>query len=386
MKQFSVLQRILFSCILILFLLFEIYKMFPREPIIHFPSFFLVVLCFLTSIYVFGRNYIPKDSTSISFIVLEILVLFFSFEHSLFYQFSYFTLYAELCLPLLFFLFSYYFTMQIVNKDVLPVVSFFLICVFSVVYLKYRNDSLDEILHSDSGSYTVLYFLPFALCLKNKYLKVLALFVCFFSVLSSFKRGGVVCLISGLYIYMFFCVIKEKKFMEKMKRLLLTLFPLVVVVLGVYFFDAFFDGYLSYRFSKTELDGGSGRDRIFEEVVKMISNSSWIEFLVGHGWNSVVHDSYFNLSAHNDFLECLYDFGFVTLAAYISLYVCLVKMAIGMLKRNSVYVAPLSVSIVIFFINSTVSHILLYRWFFIIFALFWGYIVACDEIERNVKS
>lgn len=174
--------------------------------------------------------------------------------------------------------------------------------------------------------------------------------------------------------------------MEKMKRLLLTLFPLVVVVLGVYFFDAFFDGYLSYRFSKTELDGGSGRDRIFEEVVKMISNSSWIEFLVGHGWNSVVHDSYFNLSAHNDFLECLYDFGFVTLAAYISLYVCLVKMAIGMLKRNSVYVAPLSVSIVIFFINSTVSHILLYRWFFIIFALFWGYIVACDEIERNVKS
>jgi hypothetical protein len=170
----------------------------------------------------------------------------------------------------------------------------------------------------------------------------------------------------------------------KTKKILLGLVFLLAFIWGVYIFNELFDGFLFYRFYAKEFSGGSGRDEIYITVIDMIRNSSYFDLLWGHGWNTVLTDNYLGFSAHNDFLECIYDFGVVTFFSYISLYVCLIVFLISLVRKKSIYAAPLFSSITMFLLNSLVSHILLYNWFFAIFSMFWGYILACEQEKRVV--
>ena len=56
---------------------------------------------------------------------------------------------------------------------------------------------------------------------------------------------------------------------------------------------------------------------------------------------------------------------------------------LSLLKRKSFYAAPFAASVAMFFLSSLISHIILYDHFFMVFALFWGYIIACDENEKK---
>ena len=381
----TLFQRISAVLIFTLLLLYEIYWMYTSAPIIPFPISLYVLFFFVTLIVVLmGDNIFHKNAVFYSFVALELLTIFFAYENSLMFSFSSKYLFFSIPLPLLLFLFSYNFSIK-TKEGVLPVIAMIMSSVLSVVYLVNRKNSnigLIDLLSTDSGSYAILYLIPFILCLKNKIMRGGFLLLSMITVLLSFKRGGAICLFSGLFVYALFCTLWERNLLKKSKRFIQALLLLTLAVFVLLYINGSFDGFLFNRFAMIEERGGSGRDVIYVHVVEMIKGSSFFELLVGHGYNTVLRDNYQGFSAHNDFLECIYDYGLITFFAYISLYINLIRLSISMLMRKSFFAPPLAASTVMFFANSLVSHIFLYEWFFAIFALFWGYVVACDEKEK----
>ena len=85
------------------------------------------------------------------------------------------------------------------------------------------------------------------------------------------------------------------------------------------------------------------------------------------------------ITAHNDYLEVLYDFGIIAFVLYVSFVVQLLKMCRRLIAMKSEYAPAIGASLAIFFVNSMVSHIWIYNQYLIIFALFWGFINAVEK-------
>ena len=90
--------------------------------------------------------------------------------------------------------------------------------------------------------------------------------------------------------------------------------------------------------------------------------------------------------ADTDLLEVPFDYGIVGTILDWALIMSMIFYTIRLSKGHSYYAAPLGMSVTIFLTGSTLSHIIVYPYFEVIFALTWGYIIACRrlELEKNV--
>lgn len=374
MKKMSIMQYVHALAIMALLVYYEVYKMYPHEPIVSFPVVNFFVLLLLIVLFIFRMDFNYKNPITQIFFCLEMLILFISFEHHFIYHDPSLIRCVILSLPLFLFLFSYNFANN--DSDNMPTIVFFIIIFLSTIFIFSNKTNVEEMLRAEAGSYCVLYFLPFAFCLKNKFLRNTAITVCIISMLLSFKRGGLISLLCGLFVFSIIRVFEIEDGSKKIKNIFLMVLFFAILIGGIYIFNDYFEDFLFYRFSVIESGGGSGRNEIYLHVIDMITNSSWPELFIGHGWNSVLRDNYLGFSAHNDFLECIYDVGLVAFCVYILLYVKLFFYSLYLIKRKSFFAAPFASSAAIFLSSSLVSHILLYVYFFSIFSFFWGYIIA----------
>ena len=60
--------------------------------------------------------------------------------------------------------------------------------------------------------------------------KVVFILLCLTTVLLSFKRGGILCLFSGIFIYTAICVIQGNDWREKRKRVFLAVISIFFVI------------------------------------------------------------------------------------------------------------------------------------------------------------
>ena len=60
-------------------------------------------------------------------------------------------------------------------------------------------------------------------------------------------------------------------------------------------------------------------------------------------------DSFLELSAHNEYLETLYDYGIIVFVIYLYFIALLVKKCVCFYKSNSVFLIPYITSLCIFF-------------------------------------
>lgn len=79
-------------------------------------------------------------------------------------------------------------------------------------------------------------------------------------------------------------------------------------------------------------------------------------------------------SAHNDFLEVLYDYGIIGFIMFIYLHVRVAKTTYKLHKHRSSYFIPYMVSFIIFVVMSIVSHLIIYPTYFCCLVAFWAYI------------
>jgi len=226
-------------------------------------------------------------------------------------------------------------------------------------------------------SYFLITILPLAYLLENRKISNSILFLAVVaSVLSGKRTGAIACMIV-LVIY----VISNHKSIQA--RILAFLKLLALVACGYFVLSTLlgtrFD-LLVDRMMALSDDGGSGRDQVFALVLNDFYKSGFFQTVFGHGYNSVINSpSSLGYSAHNEFLETLYDYGLIGILLYISIFIVLWRNY-RKLKDKKIKTAYM-MSILIFFINSMFSHQILYTTNIIMLCAFWGY---CDaRLMRN---
>lgn len=229
-----------------------------------------------------------------------------------------------------------------------------------------------------STSYIFMYLLPFFLLQPNRYIKIISFVAVALLIFTSFKRGGVLCIVVGGVVYYLVALLVKGNSATFFKIFKWIAF-VILFVIGAYYIDQLNGGVILDRFMSIQDDGGSARDRVYETTWNMIQKSDLFESLFGHGWNSVVDASPMALSAHNDYLEVWYDCGIIALTFFVFFVFKTVRMLKSMIKNNSPYSPVLALGLTFFIINSMVAHVFLYTWFFATFMGSIGYIVSLEE-------
>lgn len=338
-----------------------------------------VFLLFVSSLlYTYlNRRYINRrDNKSLRRFMFAVygISIFFSFFFSLGNKISY----ILIILPYIMFLYMYV-SCCIISDKVrhISIVSIFVFLIY--VYIQEYTKVIAFSFNQDAttnASYFILYLLPLVLCVDKKWIRILAVIVTIIVVVSSSKRGGTIAIIlaSLTYFLVEYLLIKEKVLNFGIVFLCLTI--MILVVYG----EKYIQGLTVFgRMENLVDDEGSGRLDIFRHTYLMISDSGFFNLVLGHGWNRVVSDSALKLSAHNDFLEVFYDFGLLGFTLYLSLYVFLIKRTIALIKHKSCLAPAMTVSIVLFFVNSCVSHIVIYPAYMCLFTICWGYILSLER-------
>ena len=106
--------------------------------------------------------------------------------------------------------------------------------------------------------------------------------------------------------------------------------------------------------------------------------------MFGHGYDAVIKVHQIGYSAHNDFLEVIYDFGIIAFILYLNLHFKLIGYIIRLFNAKNQLTAPLAVSYVLFLLGSLVAHIYIYIYYMIIFSVFWAFVYASNKLEHKL--
>ena len=244
---------------------------------------------------------------------------------------------------------------------------------------------LSDLTNQSNTIYYAFLELPLLLCVRKKQHQFLILIV--FSVLAllSMQRS---CIFAVLGIWtLYSCVlIMKSNGKRKATGIMIVLFLLLVGIFSFNQIDAMLGGQLSERMNKEETDVGRGRLAIYDVTWLMQQHSSVDEWILGHGHNGVWHNSPLEISAHNDLMEVLYDYGLIVFILYLCLWGYVMNKCLYLYRINSYFLVPYISSICIFIVLSLVSHLVLYTSYFNLLVIFWAGVEAFVEKEkRSVK-
>lgn len=211
-------------------------------------------------------------------------------------------------------------------------------------------------------------------------MELLLFFVLGGFILVSSKRSAAIVLLLVSIPYVFFWM-KNSKNNKTLNILLL--------MCGFLIFAAIFSGrfdYVSYRMRSVKEDEGSGRAIIWDDVIKEIKKSPFEKLILGHGYYTVSkrpNSKGDANSAHNDFLEVMYDYGIIGLILYISIYIFLFKRLWFIWKYLRPYFMSYYSGIVIMLVMAMVSHLIIYPTYFIILTTYWGAMEAVIYYQNS---
>jgi O-antigen ligase len=229
------------------------------------------------------------------------------------------------------------------------------------------------------SSYIFLMVLPILLYNPHKWSHYLGFLIAGVAVFASFKRGGILAFVLASIAFL---VVKELFIGRKFSKLIYLIVALILFAAVIWTVDNFMDNVISTRFLNIADDGGSNRDVVWSATWNMIKESDIDQLLFGHGYCTVILDSPEGFSAHNDFLEVIYDFGLFSFLLYVVLHIALIRQIFRNIRLHNPDAAIMSFSYVVFFVVSMVSIIVLYFWFGFM-ALSWG--LGCVSEEKLLK-
>ena len=283
-------------------------------------------------------------------------------------------------LIILIFIFAYILSSK--SKEILD---FFatgmIVAMLITAFFYYKNWTFaNEVDEAHLGtSYYVLFLLPTLLLTPHKWLRYVGLFITGLVLFSSFKRGGVIAFVLAIVVYLF---VKEVLVERKFTRLLVFLIAVIALFIILIFIDNAMGNIISERILNIREDGGSNRDQVWATTWNMICRSNSEQLIFGHGFNAVLKDSPLGLSAHNDFLEVLYNFGIIGFIPYLFLHIRLIQQIFMSLKIKDDRTPIMAFTYVIFIILSMISHVIVYPWVMLI-ALPWG-LMAAPKLDKEI--
>ena len=244
--------------------------------------------------------------------------------------------------------------------------------------------------------YYLIFLLPAVLCCRKKWIHYAAFFAVLIGTVFSGKRTALVIVLVCWAVWISFTM-RGKSFRLKMGIIA------VVIVLSVVGYNVFLSIANQYGLNLiarmnaaiSGADNGSGRIDIWRETFETIADENILLALIGRGYRAVsVNSQYASLSeSHNEFIQVLFDYGVFGLMLLLSICFELVRTGFRMRRENYEYAAAYWVSLIVFFLSSMVSMTLIYPYWFISMASFWGFILAdfrqycqASEAERRRKK
>ena len=217
---------------------------------------------------------------------------------------------------------------------------------------------------------------------QRYYILVLATFFAFLSM----KRSMI--LAFGL-----FWVLRGFRYLLSTGKKIYAVAITVVMIIAVYGAFIFADNITGGNLSERIYDGGNrngditnGREEIYLETIEMIMNTSPSHLILGNGHNAVRLYSVMGLSAHNEFLEIIYDYGIIILLIYLVFWGYILKQWYYHYHHDTIYFLPYTLSVCFFAVMAMVSQLVLYCSYFLYLVIFWGIVAALkDSNEKDLR-
>lgn len=212
---------------------------------------------------------------------------------------------------------------------------------------------------------------PWLLLSKEQFFRLGSiLFVMAMTVISLKRSAMTIAVISvGIVIYLEYVKGKGNAFRSFIVGMVAVLFAVCLV----YFANNLSGGVAKERMDNIEEDGGSGRLNRYEDVIRLLMDEDETGKLVfGHGYRTIENSLGEHKSAHNDFLEVVYDYGFIGLVFLVMIHIALIKRVFYLRRTESRYYEGYLISYVIFFVMCLVSHLVIYPTYFIFLTSYWG--------------
>ena len=218
----------------------------------------------------------------------------------------------------------------------------------------------------------------------KRFMKIIILVSSTACALLSGKRTALIVLVIA-FALPYLCKLLMSDGKNKLKNIFsLAALSVLIVLLYDYLLDKF-NITIFERFQNIAVDGGSGRFDIYHAVIEAFNNSGIINKVLGHGYNGVFNYGVTFTSAHNDFLEVLYDNGLIGLTLYLCFIGGVISTAIKLLKnRMETSFAVLS-ALMVFICMSITSHLVIYPTYFIYIVII-IMIGQSELVERNVHE
>lgn len=257
------------------------------------------------------------------------------------------------------------------------------IALFFVLFLGVKQFSAGRGIPLISTAYYTLFLLPFALMLKNRVAKWGLTLLSFAAVLLSTKRTGFIAFVAAILVY--FIVEFRQSPKTNGKKLKIALGAIIGAVLGYAFFQYYTRSHdlgMIDRLLSVQEDGGSGRTEIWRQTAQMILDSDPLSLIFGHGFNTVYGDSPLALSAHNDILEVIYDYGIFGVVLYLSFCVKVFAYYKKVKREKPELAKAYAVSLVLFVCMSLFAHLVIYTTHFMFLCVFWGLVIG--ELDKGI--
>jgi len=229
----------------------------------------------------------------------------------------------------------------------------------------------------------MIYFLvlsiPLLLVTRNIRQRYIILMFVTFMCLLSMKRSMM------LSIVLFWGVVGMRYLFSSGKKSMAILLGVMLITIGYYsynYVEKISGGKLTSRIDLDQKDVTNGREAIYLVTMKMIADSSPLEYVIGHGHNAVKRDSILDISAHNEWMEVLYDYGLIILFLYFCLWIHLIRRWLYHFRNDTIWFIPFSLSLCIFAVMSMVSQLVAYVSYFLYLIMFWSMAEAAVDKSR----
>jgi len=319
------------------------------------PDFVRIILIIISLKYIFSSNkikYFFKNSFNKIYFIIIIYVFIACLLSPIVLENSMMN-FVRIVYPFLLFMSCYIlsFSGRISKKQIYFLYKNSVLVIFVLIFafLGYKS-GIGRMDIGDNKAYMILFCTPiiFLFFPNTKALFYYSLIIT--GSLIASKRGAFLGVIFTFIIFIY----SLKQFNFKSKFIILFGLPILLAVMYNYFADSIF---IFERFSKLENDGGSGRDIMALSIWEGWQKEDLFNQIFGSGWMSVLEyvksalKMKKGLSAHNDWLQFLYDLGLVGVILLLSMFVALYKQIRSYKRKDKLYFSMICVT-GIFFMRS----------------------------------
>lgn len=237
---------------------------------------------------------------------------------------------------------------------------------------------------SIGSSYFLMCFVPWVFIVKDLKLRYILIALVAVTILVSSKRTSILGLALFIFVYVF-SAIRGRNILARF--FVICFFIVAVGTLFYYVDDKLLGGHITERFSFFE-KGAETRNEIRLATLIQFRNSSTEEKIIGHGYNTVIDNNPLELSAHNDYVETLYDHGLVLSVLQLFIIMRLLLLSYKLYKSNNYLFPSTFASVALYVMMAYTTHLILYPYYFCFLTGFWGfaegnYVASCNLITHK---